>query len=1529
MEHFYPIPIINRFNLKTVLFTLLFLITSIIGFAQSEEYCTPTYSTGCSMGDQISNVNLIGLSQTLDNTSECSEAAYGDFTDLTPADLAPGATYSISVTTDYTSPISEQVNIWIDYNQDFTFSDDEKIATTAGEGMGNGTVSFDFTLPTDVTAGDYRMRVRLVYSYGSADYNACDQENYGETEDYTVSVVQLDDCTGTPVAGTPEVTELAICANSPFSLSVSGSSAPANGLTRTWQSSPAGQNSWTDIAESISTQLTLDNGITEATDYRYKVVCTLTNEEAISDVISVSLNPATECYCTPIYSSGCGSGDRISNVSLTGISQGLDNSTECSDNAYGDFTDLTPADLGPGLTYTITVSTDNTYPNSDQVNIWIDYNNNGTFETSEQIATTAGDGMPDGLVNFDFTLPQDVEVGEYRMRVRLVRNYSNADFDACEEVSYGETEDYTISVIQLDDCTGTPTVGTPETTNFSVCANDTFSLTITGAELAANGLTHIWQSSPADQDNWTDIEGAISTDYTITDGITEATDYRYKVVCTLTNEEAVSDVIAVALNPADECYCIPTYSTGCSAGDRISNVTLNGLSTTINNDSECSENAYGDFTSLTPADLAPGSQYTLSVSTDYGSPSSENVRAWIDYNGNGTFEDTEEIIYTDGNGMPDGTYTENFIVPDTAASGNYRMRVRLVYGSSDIVSCANATYGEAEDYTVSIIQLDDCTGTPSAGSIESSAFAVCASDPFTVSVTGSSAPANGLERTWQSSPAGQDNWTDIEGSISPSFVLQEGISEATDFRYKMTCTSSGETSYSDIIAVTLNPATECYCTPSSSDTNSTYISNFSTDGGLVDIHNDSQSSDTGYSDYTTDTITVYPGQNIEASITFTTSASNVAMWIDWNKNGSFDDEGENTITANNVSTPFNQDFVIPDTAEIGTSTRIRVRNVWYGEISPCEEEFSGEAEDYILKIVALPDCLPPSDLSTNNLTSSSVDITWTPGGAETQWEVIYGEAGFDQYTGGTTLTVDTDPSTSISGLTENTTYEVYARALCSDTDSSLLYGPLTFTTNCISTDIPFNQDFEATTPPLVPDCATLENINTTKSWETLNISENFNDFGFTGNVLSFYTGSGISDNWYMTQGINLESGVNYKIKYRYSNGSTYNTGKLKIAYGTSSTAEGMTNTLKDYPDMSIAESVLDSTVFTVPESGVYYFGFQAYSEPYQGSLYIDDINIDLGPTCAAPTNVSFQYITDVSVQVDWTAGANDTAWEVAYGPLGFDPNQEGTIVQVNSDEPTTVLTGLTQQTAYEVYVRAICGENSTSYWSEPNNFTTNITPPVNTYLCDAIELVINDACAGPYTNVAAFEQPDEPVGNCLNNFHGTNSVWFKFVAPANGLTTISTDYPETEFNTEMVVFSAPSDCEDVTSLGNQIACAVSGQFEISLSDLAPDDVYYVKVAGFNQAQGEFCITVTSDLSVDKQQFEGFTFYPNPVENKLNLQAQTSIEQVAIYNMLGQQVLLAKPNTLDAQLNTSNLESGVYFMQVQINGVEKHFKLIKK
>ncbi|AFL81335.1 Cleaved Adhesin Domain protein [Aequorivita sublithincola DSM 14238] len=86
------------------------------------------------------------------------------------------------------------------------------------------------------------------------------------------------------------------------------------------------------------------------------------------------------------------------------------------------------------------------------------------------------------------------------------------------------------------------------------------------------------------------------------------------------------------------------------------------------------------------------------------------------------------------------------------------------------------------------------------------------------------------------------------------------------------------------------------------------------------------------------------------------------------------------------------------------------------------------------------------------------------------------------------------------------------------------------------------------------------------------------------------------------------------------------------------------------------------------------------------------------------------------------------------------------------------------------------------------------------------------------------------------------------------------------------------------------------------------------------------VMVTGVLAVGTNEFKGFKY--SVANNQLSLSANTSIEKVAIYNMLGQQVVSQKLSSDNETVNLSGLQSGVYIATVSINGASKSFKIVK-
>lgn len=86
--------------------------------------------------------------------------------------------------------------------------------------------------------------------------------------------------------------------------------------------------------------------------------------------------------------------------------------------------------------------------------------------------------------------------------------------------------------------------------------------------------------------------------------------------------------------------------------------------------------------------------------------------------------------------------------------------------------------------------------------------------------------------------------------------------------------------------------------------------------------------------------------------------------------------------------------------------------------------------------------------------------------------------------------------------------------------------------------------------------------------------------------------------------------------------------------------------------------------------------------------------------------------------------------------------------------------------------------------------------------------------------------------------------------------------------------------------------------------------------------------VDGTLGVDDNSFNNFVHFVD-ANNQLNLSADTSMESLALYNMLGQEVLSQKLNNTNEAINIASLQTGMYIASVSIEGNRKSFKIIKR
>lgn len=173
-----------------------------------------------------------------------------------------------------------------------------------------------------------------------------------------------------------------------------------------------------------------------------------------------------------------------------------------------------------------------------------------------------------------------------------------------------------------------------------------------------------------------------------------------------------------------------------------------------------------------------------------------------------------------------------------------------------------------------------------------------------------------------------------------------------------------------------------YCDGGASQSAYEYISNVS----IGNINQHSDKGDGGYQDYSSEVLEMFANEPlpiyVENGAPYTTDQ--VLVWVDWNKDGDFDDEGELEVETDPSGTNIFEGIITPpaDAPVQKTRMRIRLHDAGNGpNDTPCGFATWGEVEDYTLRIIGSDACGP---LSYLDYKAQSIPGVYTDLGSEGQ-----------------------------------------------------------------------------------------------------------------------------------------------------------------------------------------------------------------------------------------------------------------------------------------------------------------------------------------------------------------------------------------------------------------------------------------------------------------------------------------------------------------------------------------------------------------
>ena len=423
-------------------------------------------------------------------------------------------------------------------------------------------------------------------------------------------------------------------------------------------------------------------------------------------------------------------------------------------------------------------------------------------------------------------------------------------------------------------------------------------------------------------------------------------------------------------------------------------------------------------------------------------------------------------------------------------------------------------------------------------------------------------------------------------------------------------------------------------------------------------------------------------------------------------------------------------------------------------------------------IEEIPACPRVLDLIVITATEATAMIDWTDTIGTTQWIVDYRKADSNHYQ---SIITTTHPFT-LTGLTANTQYYFNVRPICTSGDTSLaLNTDGSFWTTQIPATLPYNYDFE-----------------NAAEWANWQNNSNSSINWYRGDALA---GQGsysmyISNDEGATNSTNWNSIVN-AVAYRDIDFGTDTSSftmnfKAKVGGTIAHNYDGVSVMLVDPTESVIASTdglntpwghVNDLAMRTIRHDSIwetYQVHFEHIAGVHRVAFYwfnqatgnnnpyvdqpgaIDSITI-AEQTCKRPYDLTVSNVEAYTATLNWEGEA--TSYEVSYRTSGADPSTD--VNQITTGNSLNI-SNLEASTQYVFWVRAICSDSDTSYWSDGKSFKTICTR----YLAsDTIRENFTDTEEHPYNDANGilpdcWEAYSNGTKGILPHVVGSGSYWF-------------------------------------------------------------------------------------------------------------------------------------------------------------------------
>ena len=548
-------------------------------------------------------------------------------------------------------------------------------------------------------------------------------------------------------------------------------------------------------------------------------------------------------------------------------------------------------------------------------------------------------------------------------------------------------------------------------------------------------------------------------------------------------------------------------------------------------------------------------------------------------------------------------------------------------------------------------------------------------------------------------------------------------------------------------------------------------------------------------------------------------------------------------------------------------------------------------------------CSNPTLLTVGEVTSSTATLSWSTSGDVTAWQVeyvaqhqVYGTTYLAPDSGITVMVYDT-PTVILTGLQDNTLYDVSVTAIC---DSGVTSGSpsVTFTTQMEPVVLPYSTDFSETAD---------------YNW-LINNGSGMNHWhiGTFGTTPALYI---TSDYYYTPQYVVSSTSIVSAIKTLAVGAAEEILISFDILCGGEEHYDFIKLFLAPVTEEYPASTSTYAATYASATNSMYAYDFTEYLQystcqdyPYKFNLtdgntvHVDAVmpNPNLSPdnssaanlvflwrndfsggtqpgtiitnlsvqplTCHKPDSLAVDTVADHTALVSWVAGGGETAWNLEYKP---DTSSTWMVVPVTTT--TYTLTGLISETTYSVRVQSDCGGGDLSLYAY-ESFTT--LPGDTPEPCDAP------------TGLDTTTVANETIGITWNN--ADVASWNVHYRAQNG---------------EWI---------SMTSATN--SCSVTGLTGLTTYEI---QVQAVCADGQTSDWSASLFVTTKNVGIDSWLANSVNLYPNPAKEYVDIRVdgEVNVTMMEVYDVYGK--LVNTVNVVDnpTRIDVSALADGMYFVRV--------------